>query len=166
MSDRKRTSAATPALVHLAKAGVPVVIHEFDPGASDAGLGYGRAAAEALGIDEHIVFKTLLANVDGAPTVAVVPVAGNLSLKDLAAATGGKKASMLDVATAQRITGYVVGGISPFGQRKRLPTVLDDSALEYATILVSAGRRGLDVELPPAALIDLLGAVVAPLRAT
>jgi len=166
VSERRRASNATPALVHLAKAGIDVVVHEFDPGASEAGLGYGRAAALALGVDEHIVFKTLLASVDGSPTVAVVPVAGNLSLKDLASATGGKKASMLDVATAQRITGYVVGGISPFGQRRRLPTVLDESALEHRTILVSAGRRGLDVELPPAALIDLLDAVVAPLRAT
>lgn len=164
MNARRRPPSATPALVELSKAGVSVTVHQFDPDAGDATLGYGRAAALALGVDEAIVFKTLLASVDGAPTVAVVPVAGNLSLKDLAAAVGGKKAVMLDVATAQRLTGYVVGGISPFGQRKRLPTVLDDSALGYATVLVSGGRRGLDIEIPPAALVNLLSAVVAPIR--
>lgn len=164
MSTRGKGSQATPALVALARAGVSAVVHEFDADAVDTELGYGRAAALALGVDERIVFKTLLAQVDGNPTVAVVPVDGNLSLKELAAARGGKKATMLDVPTAQRITGYVVGGISPFGQRKALPTVLDISAMEHDTILVSGGRRGLDVEIPPTTLVELLGAVVAPIR--
>lgn len=164
MSARGRGSAATPALVMLAKAGVHAVVHEFDVDAAAAELGYGRAAALALGVDEQIVFKTLLASVDGKPTVAVVPVDGNLSLKGLAAACGGKKAAMLDVTAAQRLTGYVVGGISPFGQRTRLPTVLDISAMDHETILVSGGRRGLDVEIPPTTLVEVLRALVAPIR--
>jgi len=164
MSKQRRGPAGTPALVALSQAGVPFVVHEFDAETSDPAVGYGRAAALALGVDERIVFKTLLATVDGRPTVAVVPVAGNLSLKELAAAQGGRRGDMLDVATAQRLTGYVIGGISPFGQRKRLPTVVDDSALAWPTMLVSGGRRGLDVEISPTALIEFLDAVVAPIR--
>ena len=101
------------------------------------------------------MFKTLVAEVDGALTVAVVPVSGSLDLKALAAAAGGKRAAMADPAAAERTTGYVRGGISPLGQRKRLPTVLDASALAYATVFVSAGRRGLEVELAPADLVRL-----------
>lgn len=164
MSKQRRGPTGTPALVALSQAGVAFVVHEFDAETSDPAVGYGRAAALALGVDEHMVFKTLLATVDGRATVAVVPVAGTLSLKELAAAQGGKRGDMLDVATAQRLTGYVVGGISPFGQRKRLPTVVDDSALAWPTVLVSGGRRGLDVEISPTALIELLDAVVAPIR--
>jgi Cys-tRNA(Pro)/Cys-tRNA(Cys) deacylase len=164
VSRQRRGPAGTPALLALTQAGVDFVVHEFDPDAATPDVGYGRAAALALGLDERIVFKTLMATVDGRPTVAVVPVAGNLSLKALAAAQGGKRGDMMDVATAQRLTGYVVGGISPFGQRKRLPTVIDDSALALSTVLVSGGRRCLDVEISPTALVELLDAVVAPLR--
>lgn len=164
MSPRSRGGGATPALVALARAGVQTIVHEFVIDDSHDELGYGRAAAKALGFADDIVFKTLLARVDESPAVAVVPVAGSLSLKDFAAALGGKRAQMLDTATAQRLTGYVVGGISPFGQKRALPTVLDDSAMLHQTILVSGGRRGLDVEIPPTALIEVLNAVVAPIR--
>ena len=119
-------------------------------------------AAQALGLDPAQVFKTLLADVDGALTVAVVPVDRSLDLKALAAAAGGKRAVMAEPAAAERATGYVVGGISPLGQRRRLPTVVDVSALDWDTVLVSAGRRGLDVELAPAELVRLTGAVTAP----
>ena len=115
----------------------------------------------ALGLDPAQVFKTLLADVDGGLVVAVVPVDRSLDLKALAAAAGGKRAVMADPAAAERATGYVVGGISPLGQRRRLPTVVDASALEWATVLVSAGRRGLDVELAPADLVRLTNAVTA-----
>ena len=107
--------------------------------------------------------RYLVARVDGVLTVAVVPVAGLLDLKALAAAVGGRKAGMADPADAERATGYVVGGISPLGQRRALPTVVDDSALEFGTVLVSAGRRGLQVELPPAELIRLTRARTAPI---
>lgn len=164
MNGRAKRATSTPALQALARAGVAVTVHEFTVDTIDAELGYGKMAALALGVDEHIVFKTLLANVDGAPTVAVVPVAGNLSLKALAAALHAKRATMMEVADAERLTGYVVGGISPFGQKRVLPTVLDDSALPHQTILVSGGRRGLDIEIPPTTLTELLNAVVAPIR--
>jgi Cys-tRNA(Pro)/Cys-tRNA(Cys) deacylase len=120
-------------------------------------------AATALGVDPRQVFKTLIADVDGALTVAVVPVEGQLDLKALAAAVGGKKAAMADPAAAERATGYVVGGISPLGQRRRLATVVDSSALEFPVVLVSAGRRGVDVELAPADLVRLTGARTAPI---
>lgn len=136
--------------------------YEHDPAAVAAGLAYGVEAARALGVDPASVFKTLLAVVDGAPTVAVVPVEARLDLKALAAAVGGKRAEMADPAVAERVTGYVVGGISPLGQRRSLPTVVDSSAVARPTVLVSAGRRGLDVELAPADLVRLTGAVVAP----
>jgi Cys-tRNA(Pro)/Cys-tRNA(Cys) deacylase len=109
------------------------------------------------------VFKTLMVDVDGRLAVGVVPVSGNLDLKAIAAALGGKKAAMADPAAAERRTGYVLGGISPLGQRQSSPTVLDDSALALGTILVSGGRRGLDIELDPAELIRLTGARTAPI---
>lgn len=137
--------------------------YEHDPRAHERGLSYGQEAALALGIEAERVFKTLLADVDGALTVAVVPVDGQLDLKALAAAVGGKKAAMADPAAAERATGYVVGGISPLGQRKRLPTVVDASALAHASVLVSAGRRGVDVELAPADLVRLTNARTAPI---
>lgn len=137
----------------------------FEPH-DDEGLGYGRAAAAALGVDEAQVFKTLLVEVDGRPAVAVVPVARQLSLKAVAAALGGKRAEMLDPAAAQRITGYVVGGISPFGQKRLLPTVIDVSCEGMPTIFVSAGKRGMDLEVAPSDLVRVLGARTAAIAAS
>ena len=133
-----------------------------DRARAGAGVAYGLEAAEALGVPPERVFKTLLAEVDGRLWVAVVPVTGQLDLKALAAAAGGKKAAMADAGDAERATGYVVGGISPLGQRKRLPTVVDASALDHATVHVSGGRRGLEVELAGADLVRLTGARPAP----
>ena len=156
----RKSAGGTPATVALTRAGVTFVVREYehDPAAPS----YGLEAAQALGAEPATVFKTLLAKVDGALTVAVVPVTGSLDLKALAAARGGKRAEMADPSEAERVTGYVVGGISPLGQRRSLPTVVDASATGFATVLVSGGRRGLDVELAPADLVRLTGAVVAP----
>ncbi|MEV0279647.1 Cys-tRNA(Pro) deacylase [Streptomyces sp. NPDC050610] len=158
---KKQQSGGTPATVALTATGTPFTLHayEHDPAAAS----YGEEAAQALGVDPGQVFKTLVAEVDGALTVAVVPVSGSLDLKALASAVGGKRAAMADPAAAERTTGYVRGGISPLGQRKKLPTALDASANGYSTICVSAGRRGLEVELAPADLAALTGAVVAPI---
>jgi Cys-tRNA(Pro)/Cys-tRNA(Cys) deacylase len=155
-----RAHAGTPALVALAAAGVPHVArtYEHDP-ASD--LGYGLEAAHVLGVPPEQVFKTLVADVDGALTVAVVPVTGRLDLKALATAVAGKRATMADPHAAERATGYVVGGISPLGQRTRLRTVVDETVWLFDTVLVSGGRRGLDVELAPDDLVRLTDAVVA-----
>ncbi|MFE1026123.1 Cys-tRNA(Pro) deacylase [Streptomyces sp. NPDC058818] len=160
-SKKQQQSGGTPATVALAAAGVTYAVHayEHDP----AHASYGEEAAEAMGVSPERVFKTLVADVDGALTVAVVPVAGQLDLKALAAAVGGKRAAMADPALAERTTGYVRGGISPLGQRKRLPTVLDASASVHGTICVSAGRRGLEVELAPGDLAELTDAVLAPI---
>ncbi|MEU1436502.1 Cys-tRNA(Pro) deacylase [Streptomyces sp. NPDC005775] len=160
-SKKQSQSGGTPATVALTAAGVEFTVHayEHDP----ASASYGEEAAEALGVSPDRVFKTLVADVDGRLTVAVVPVAGSLDLKALASATGGKRATMADPAAAERTTGYVRGGISPLGQRKRLPTVLDASARSHATICVSAGRRGLEVELSPTDLAALTNAVFAPI---
>ena len=154
--------AATPAVQVLEKAQVPHTLHPYDP-EHPSDQGFGEAAVAALGADPRQVFKTLVARVDGTLTVAVVPVSGSLDLKALAAAVGGRKAVMADPADAERTTGYVVGGISPLGQRKALPTVVDDSALQFGTVLVSAGRRGLQVELAPADLVRLTRAQTAPI---
>ena len=154
--------AATPAVRVLEKAKVAHTLHPYDPD-HPVEQGYGEAAVAALGSDPRQVFKTLVARVDGELTVAVVPVAGTLDLKALAAATGGRKAVMADPADAERTTGYVRGGISPLGQRKALPTVVDESALDFATIMVSAGKRGLQVELPPTELVRLTRARTAPI---
>ncbi|MCC3771708.1 Cys-tRNA(Pro) deacylase [Streptomyces sp. UNOC14_S4] len=161
---KKQQAGSTPAVVALERAGASFTVHAYthDPAAAS----YGEEAAEALGVDPRQVFKTLVAEVDGTLTVAVVPVSGSLDLKALATAVGGKRAAMADPAAAERTTGYVRGGISPLGQRKRLPTVLDASAAAYATICVSAGRRGLEVELAPADLAALADAVVAPIART
>ena len=135
------------------------MLHPYahDPSAAS----YGTEAAEALGIAPEKVFKTLMVEVEGRLAVGVVPVSGNLDLKAFAAAVGAKKASMADPVAAERRTGYVLGGISPLGQRQSSPTVVDSSALELGTMLVSAGKRGLDVELAPADLIRLTVAVTA-----
>ncbi|MFD0259212.1 Cys-tRNA(Pro) deacylase [Kitasatospora indigofera] len=157
----KKGGQGTPATVALEAAGVPFTVHayEHDPAAAT----YGGEAAELLGIPAGRVFKTLVADVDGTLTVGVVPVSGKLDLKALAAAVGGKRAAMADPAAAERSSGYVLGGISPLGQRRPLRTVLDDSVLAHPTVYVSAGRRGLEVELAPADLVALTKALTAPI---
>lgn len=154
----RRAPAGTPALVALAAAGVDHTTLTYE---HVAGAGYGLEAAQLLGLDPDQVFKTLLAEVDGELVVAVVPVSGTLDLKALAAALGAKRAVMAPAPVAERATGYVVGGISPLGQRTRLRTVIDESAELFDTVYVSGGRRGLDVGLPPGDLVRLTGAVVA-----
>lgn len=150
----------TPATALLARRKVAHEVHTY---VHSDGAGYGTEAAELMGQDPRRVFKTLVALVDGTMTVGIVPVSAQLDLKALAAAAGGKKAAMADVADAERATGYVAGGISPLGQRKRLPTVLDASARDWATIYCSGGRRGLEIELAPDDLASLTGATVAPI---
>lgn len=156
---RKSSSQGTPATAALAAAGVPFVLHTYvhDPSAAS----YGTEAAEALGIAPEKVFKTLMVVVEGRLAVGVVPVSGNLDLKAFAAALGAKKAAMADPSAAERRTGYVLGGISPLGQRQASPTVIDRSALNLGTMLVSGGKRGLDIELAPDDLIRLTSAVTA-----
>ncbi|EFF90505.1 MULTISPECIES: Cys-tRNA(Pro) deacylase [Streptomyces] len=161
---KQQQSAGTPATVALTAAGVDFTVHAYDHDPSHPS--YGEEAAEAMGVSPDRVFKTLVADVDGNLTVAVVPVAGSLDLKALASAVGGKRAAMADPALAERTTGYVRGGISPLGQRKKLPTVLDASATAHATICVSAGRRGLEVELAPQDLAALTNATLAPVGRT
>ncbi|MFF6932421.1 Cys-tRNA(Pro) deacylase [Streptomyces sp. NPDC008312] len=158
---RKQQPGGTPATVALTAAGTAFTVHSYDH--DPASPSYGEEAAEALGVSADRVFKTLVAEVDGELVVAVVPVAGSLDLKALASAVGGKRAAMADAAAAERTTGYVRGGISPLGQRKRLRTVLDASAGSHATICVSAGRRGLEVELSAADLATLTDATLAPI---
>jgi Cys-tRNA(Pro)/Cys-tRNA(Cys) deacylase len=148
--------------VALERAGIAFTVHEYahDPRAAS----YGREASEALGVSADRVFKTLIASVDGGLVAGMVPVEGQLDLKALAAAAGGKRAVMAEVAAAERATGYVAGGISPVGQRKRLPVVLDTSALAFGTVFCSGGRRGLEIELAPGDLIRAAGATVASIR--
>lgn len=165
MAKAKQSGQGTPATVALTKAGVPFTTHtyEHDPAAKS----YGLEAAEALGLQPEQVFKTLLVEVDGKLSVGVVPVDKQLDLKAVAAALKGKKATMADPAAAERITGYVVGGISPIGQKRLLPTVVDETATAHDTVYVSGGRRGLDLGLSPADLIKLTTARTAPIaRAT
>lgn len=155
----RKGGQGTPATVALEAAGVPYTVHAYDH--DPAAASYGGEAAEVLGIPAARVFKTLVADVDGTLTVGIVPVSGQLDLKALAAAVGGKRAAMADPAAAERSSGYVLGGISPLGQRRPLRTVLDDSALGHGTVFVSAGRRGLEVELAPGDLVALTGARTA-----
>ena len=157
---RKKGAGGTPATVALTRAGVDFTLHEYDHDPR-AQASYGLEAAEALGLDPARVFKTLMAAADGRLTVAVVPVSGQLDLKALARAVGAGRAAMADPAAAERATGYVVGGISPVGQKRAHPTVLDASALEHPTVFVSAGRRGLDLEIAPADLVRVTAAVTA-----
>ena len=152
----------TPAVNAATKAGVAVKVHEYhhDP----ANTNFGMEAAEALQLDPARVFKTLLVALNGDVrrlAVGVVPVTGQLDLKAIAAACNAKKAEMADPAVAQRATGYLLGGISPLGQKKRLPTVVDHSANGFDTVFVSGGRRGLDIEIAPADLVRLCAAKVA-----
>ena len=159
--DRKQGAGATPATVALTVAGVPFTTHAYahDPAAPS----YGLEAADLLGLPHEQVFKTLLADIDGQLVVGIVPVAGKLDLKALAAAVGGKKAVMADPGAAERTTGYIVGGISPIGQKKALVTVVDETALLYDTVYVSGGRRGFDLGLAPDDLIAHTQASTAPI---
>ncbi|GAA4922730.1 Cys-tRNA(Pro) deacylase [Actinoplanes utahensis] len=157
-----KKAAGTPATVLLTAERVAHTLHPYD--VSPDAPNYGALVAQALGVAPEAVFKTLVAEVDGHLVVGVVPVTGDLDLKALAAAAGGKRAVLADRAAAERSSGYVRGGISPLGQRKRLPTVIDDTAGSLDLMYVSAGRRGLQVSLAPADLIRLTGATTAPLR--
>jgi Cys-tRNA(Pro)/Cys-tRNA(Cys) deacylase len=145
--------------VLLARLGLAHTVHsyEHDPRSSS----YGLEAAGALGVPAGQVFKTLIAEVDGTLTVAVVPVDRQLDLKALAAAAGGKRAKMAEVSAAERATGYVAGGISPLGQRQRLPVIIDATAGQFGTIFCSAGRRGLEIEVAPADLVAAAGGTMA-----
>lgn len=153
----------TTATVALERAKIPFTVHEYahDPRAAS----YGREASEALGVSADRVFKTLIASVDGDLVAGVVPVEGQLDLKALAAAVGGKRGVMAEVTAAERATGYVAGGISPVGQRKRLPVVVvvvvDASAMAFGTVFCSGGRRGLEIELAPGDLVRAANATVA-----
>lgn len=157
----KKQAGGTPATEALSRAGVPFALraYDHDPRAES----YGLEAAQALGVAPERVLKTLMTQVDGVLTVAVVPVSGQLYLKALARAVGCRRAEMADVAVAQRATGYVVGGISPIGQRRAHPTVVDSSVLDHPTVLVSGGRRGLDLELAAADLVSVTAATTAPI---
>ncbi|GAA1617893.1 Cys-tRNA(Pro) deacylase [Catellatospora bangladeshensis] len=154
-------SQGTPATALLTKQKVTHTLHPYEVSADSPN--YGALVAEAIGADPARVFKTLVTEVDGRLTVAVVPVTGEIDLKALAAAAGGKKAAMADRDLAEKTTGYVRGGISPLGQRKRLPTVIDQSALDGDAMYVSAGKRGLQLQLAPADLVRLTQAVLAPI---
>jgi Cys-tRNA(Pro)/Cys-tRNA(Cys) deacylase len=152
----------TPATSLLTKQKVAHTTHPYS--VSPDSPNYGAEVAAALGVPAERVFKTLVTEVDGALTVAVVPVTGDLDLKALATAAGGKRAVLADRTQAERTTGYVRGGISPLGQRKRLPTIVDATAADHGTIYVSAGRRGLQVELSPHDLVRLTAATLAAIR--
>ena len=151
----------TRAVLALQKAGVEFRLHEFehDPTVRNFGL----EAAAASGVPAERVFKTLVAALDNGLGVGIVPVDRQLSMKGLATALGSKRAELADQSVAERVTGYVRGGISPFGQKKLLPTCIDDSALVFPTVLVSGGRRGLEIEIAGADLVRVLGAVSGPI---
>ena len=155
----KKATGGTPATRALTTAGIAFELHHYahDPRVAS----YGLEAADALGVDPARVFKTLLASLDGTLVVAIVPVGAQLDLKALARTLGGSKAVMAEVAVAERATGYVAGGISPVGQKRPHRTVLDETARAHATIFVSAGRRGLDLELAPADLVAITEAITA-----
>lgn len=158
---KRPAGAGTPASSALAEAGIPFTLHpyEHDPAAPS----YGLEAADALGVEPDRVFKTLLADTELGIVVGVVPVTGMLDLKALASAVGAKRATMADPAVAERRTGYVVGGISPIGQKTRHVTVVDETAQLFDTVFVSGGRRGLDLEIAPADLLVATGAAYAPI---
>ncbi|MBF4587197.1 Cys-tRNA(Pro) deacylase [Curtobacterium sp. VKM Ac-2887] len=157
-------SPSTPATVALDRAGVSYTPHVYDH--HESATNFGEEAAAALGLREEQVFKTLVVSVDGALAVAIVPVANRLDLKAIAAAVGGKKATLADPALAEKRTGYIVGGISPVGQKSRIRTVLDESALAYDSIFVSGGRRGFDIEVAPADLARVTEAISAAIART
>lgn len=152
-------ASGTPALLGLQHAGIPFTIHEYhhDPRAR----AFGEESVAALGLDADQVFKTLIALVDGEPTVGIVPVSGHLDLKALANAASGRRAEMAPVVLAERLTGYVVGGISPIGLKRALPAYLDEQAILFDVVYVSGGRRGLSIGLAPGHLMQAAGAVMA-----
>ncbi|MDR3473130.1 MAG: Cys-tRNA(Pro) deacylase [Devosia sp.] len=156
-------SKTTPATLALTKAGVAfsLATYDYDPGAERVGL----QAAEALGAPASMVLKTLMAEVDGKPVCAIVPSDDEVSMKKLAAAFGGKSAQMMKPDAAERLTGYKVGGISPFGQRRRVPTALEEAALANPEVFLNGGQRGLQVKLKPADAVAALGAKTVPLVA-
>jgi Cys-tRNA(Pro)/Cys-tRNA(Cys) deacylase len=153
----------TPAVRALRAASIEFTVHEYERG--DDLRDFGREAADALGLDPDQVFKTLIVVADGELVVAVVPVSCQLSMKRTATAIGAKKVVMGEPAVAERSSGYIVGGISPIGQRKRLRTVVDESAELFDTVYVSGGRRGLDIGLAPSDLVAVTAAIVAPITA-
>ena len=153
----------TPAIDELQRAGVPFSVHEYERGESLHG--FGREAADQLGLDPDQVFKTLLVTADGRQAVAIVPVSTMLSLKAVGKALGAKRVEMCDPVVAERITGYVRGGISPFGQKQRLATVLDEMATVFDTIYVSAGKRGVDIGVATDDLVRVLDATIAEIAA-
>ena len=156
------TGPTTAATIALARAGISFVPHAYahDSAVTD----FGGEAASELGVDPSRVFKTLMVDTDAGLGIGVVPVSGMLDLKAVAAALGGKRAALAEIALAERKSGYVVGGISPFGQKTPLPTVLDDSALEFVTIYVSGGRRGFDLELSPTDMLAATRGTTARIR--
>jgi Cys-tRNA(Pro)/Cys-tRNA(Cys) deacylase len=154
-------ATGTPATALLTRAKIPFTLHPYDH--DPRAEAFGDEAAAALGVDPGRIFKTLIAMIDGRLVCAVVPVAGRLDVKALAAAVGGKRGGMAEPAAAARATGYVVGGISPLGQRSRLPVVIDASSAGFETVYVSAGKRGLQVELRPDDLVRVTGARLAPI---
>lgn len=153
----------TPAILELEAAQIEFTVHEYERG--ETLHDFGAEAADKLGLDPDQVFKTLLVTADGGQAVAIVPVSGKLALKSVGRALGVKRVEMCDPAIAERITGYVRGGISPFGQKKRLPTVIDEMALAFDVIYVSGGKRGLDIAVAPDDLVSLLDAIVADIAA-
>ena len=165
MGKKKQKAAATPAIKQLEDAGVAFTAHEYEHSNDDT-EGYGLEAARKLGYDERQVFKTLMADTGDERVIGVVPVNGHMSLKELAHAVGAKKAEMADPKVAMRESGYVVGGISPLGQRTKHTTVLDESAMEFSEILVSGGKRGLSLGVDPHDLAQVLDEVVAPIGTT
>lgn len=156
-------SKTTRATQTLAKAGIAFSVHayDYDPNAERIGL----QAAEAIGEAPHRVLKTLMAEVDGKPVCVVVPSDREVSMKKLAAAFGGKSAAMMKPAAAEKATGYVVGGISPFGQKKPVPTAIEEAAMAEAFVYMNGGQRGLQVRLSPADARDVLKAIIAPVVA-
>ncbi|MDP9800221.1 Cys-tRNA(Pro)/Cys-tRNA(Cys) deacylase [Arcanobacterium wilhelmae] len=156
----KKTHGGTPAIDVLVKSKTPHKVYEYEH-SREMSDGYALDTANILGVDAKTVFKTLLTLVDGKPVVAVVPADHRLNLKNLAKAAGGKRAQMMEPAAAERLTGYVTGGISPLGQHKRLPTVIDAGAQELPAMLVSGGKRSISVSLAPADLAALTRATFA-----
>jgi Cys-tRNA(Pro)/Cys-tRNA(Cys) deacylase len=154
-------SRTTPATLALTRAGATFTLHAYayDPHAERIGM----QAAEALGEDPRRVLKTLMAEVDGKPVCVAIPSDREVSMKKLAAAFGGKSAAMMKPAAAERLTGFVVGGISPFGQKKRVPTAIEEAALGEAYVYLNGGQRGLQVRLDPRDALRLLGAISVPL---